>query len=212
MAGTGASAFTDAQLGSLINVATDLVKRTLHWDIELQSYLEYYDGESWSSPDDAVLILRQSPVLSVQRVCVDDQAYFGQSPTAFPAANDLVAGVDYAIMAGVGGIGSSGCLRRIGSVWWRRRSWQPGKVAPQASSPSGNILVQYMAGYSPVPYGIQFAVNQTVLDVANRMLAGGIVASEAYEDASQSYFSPEIMLKVYGSVQQTLGVFRSIVV
>ena len=144
----------DTQIKSLINGITDLVKQTLRRDIESTQYTEYYSGDNSS-----VLLLNQYPIISVSRVCLDDNAYFGQESGAFPASGDLVQGTDYAIMSGTKGVGSSGMLRRINQVWYRYPTVAPGKVALQTSAPPGNILVTYTAGFSPVPFGIKFAVN-----------------------------------------------------
>ena len=143
-------------------------------------------------------------------MCVDSGGNFGQGPNAFPSSLDLVAGTDYAIMSGQKGLGSSGQLRRINSVWYRYPTWAPGKVAPQLSDPTGSILVQYTAGYSPIPGALQYVVNQAVIDASNRMIAGGAVSSESYQGSSQSFFGPDQLQKVIGSVQQVIGCYRSV--
>lgn len=203
MAGVAASPFTSTQLAILIQALSDNVTNFVKRNLAQQQYTEYYSGDN-----SVVLQLRQFPVLSVSRVSVDYNGNFGQSPNAFPTTGDLVQGVDYSIMAGVGGIGSSGILRRIGQVWWQGRAYVPGKVAPQPAAPNGSILVTYIAGYSPIPYAIKLAVCQAVIDAANRIQSGGPLASAAYQGAAASWFSPELMMKVFGSVQQTLSSYR----
>lgn len=193
----------DQQYTALISAISSAVQNSIHRNLALQSYTDYY-----SPTGDAILQLRNMPIGSVTRVCVDPNGNYGETSGAFPASMDLVQGVDYSIMAGRDGIGSSGCLRRINGYWYKYKTWAPGKVAPQISADNGSILVQYTAGYSPIPAAIALAVNQAIIEAANRMINGGPVSSQSYEDASMSFFGPEQLLKVFGSIQSVLSYYK----
>lgn len=193
----------DYQYTALISAISSAVQNSIHRNLALQSYTDYY-----SPTGDAILQLRNFPIATVTRVCVDPNGNFGETSGAFPSSLDLVQGVDYSIMAGRDGIGSSGCLRRINGYWYKYKTWAPGKVAPQVSADNGSILVQYTAGYSPIPAAIALAVNQAIIDAGNRMVDGGPVSSESYQNASMSFFGPDQLLKVFGSIQSTLSFYR----
>lgn len=70
-------------------------------------------------------------------------------------------------------------------------------------------MVQYTAGYAVIPAAISMAVNAAILQMSSQAESGGAVQSESYEDASASYFSPEIAAKVFGSITNTIGSFRA---
>lgn len=205
--GSAADEYPDAQIQAMIDGLSDLVIKTLHRDIELNTYTEYYSGNN-----EQILLLRQYPVVSVSRVCVDSDGYFGQSPDAFPASKNLVAGVDYALMAGFQGIGSSGALRRLGSIWYQRPIYYPGKVAMQPGGATGNILVTYTAGYATIPPGLVYAVNAVILKALANAALGGEAQSKSYEDASISYMSAADLTSVFGTIERTLGAYKAYVV
>ena len=188
----------DLQIRSFIDGITARVKRQLNRDIEQQIYNEYYSGDNSS-----ILFLKQYPVVTINSIIVDDTAYFGQGPGSSPTT--LVAGTDYALMAGYNGIGSSGAVRRINGTWraWDHRRW--GIVSRLPPLPSGNILVNYTAGYSPVPADIQMTVNLAVMKMIAMAATGSPIASNSYEDASESYFSPELAASVFGSIENNLA-------
>lgn len=196
----------DLQYTQLLNGLTSVIERSLHRNIALRTYNEILSGDNSS-----VLQLNNRPIVSVSRVCLDDGSYFGQSPSAWPSTSDLVAGTDYSIMSGRHGLGSIGQLLRIGNVWRSPQVWSPGKVAPQASPPRGNILVVYQAGLSPVPAGLAYAMNAAVLRAFTMANIGGAAQSMSYEDGAVTLFSPEDMAKVMGSVERTLGSYRAVV-
>lgn len=184
-----------------------MIKQTLHREIESTNYTEYYSGNG--TP---ILQLLQYPIISVTRVNEDQGSFFGQGSDANPVALDLVQGVDYSIMAGAKGIGSSGWLRRINRTWYRRPAYSPGKVALQPGMPSGNILVVYTAGISPVPPAIQMAVNSAVMRAVTAANLGGAAQTMSYEDASVSFFAPDDMVKVFGSIENSLSHYRQPVI
>ena len=195
----------DAQLRSLIEGVTSLVKQQLNRDLESQDYVEYYSGNG--SP---VLMLNQYPVTAVSLVCVDDSGYFGTAAEGFDASLNLTNGVDYALMSGANGLGSSGFLRRIGTTWHRPPSRARGVLANLPGVPNGNIKVQYTAGFSVIPPAITAAVNALVLKQASLMAIGGVASGMNYEDASVRFFAPADTVRVLGSIESTLANYRSI--
>jgi hypothetical protein len=196
----------DSQITSLIAGVQDLVKRWLGRDIEQTTYTEYYTGNN--SP---YLILRQYPVVSITSICIDSGGYNGDAPNAFPASQNLTQGVDFTLTCGLAGQGANGIVRRINNVWYGRPSRALGTVEnlPPLEG-TGNIKVVYVAGYSPVPPSIQMAVNDLILKKTITSVAGGAVTQMAYEDGSVSFFSPEEEAKLFGSISQTLGVWRDL--
>ena len=195
----------DTQLLSLISGCTDLVKRYLNRDIESQSYTEYYSGDG-----DVELILRQFPVISVQRVSIDLGGYFGDPSGSFPSSGDLVAGVDYAQQSGQSGKGSSGILRRINGVWPCIAARSRGTLQGLPPEPMGNILVQYTAGFATIPASIQMAVNSLVIRVAEMASTGMAESGGSYEDFSVQYLTSPDAIRLLGTVERSLAAFKSI--
>jgi hypothetical protein len=195
----------DVQLRAFIDGVTSLVKQQLNRDIESTEYLEYYSGDG--SP---FLLLRQYPVTAVSLVCVDDAGYFGAAPGGFDSSLNLVDGVDYALMSGAGGIGSTGMLRRIGTTWHRIPSRAIGVIQNLPGVPSGNIKVQYTAGFVVVPPAITMAVNAAILKQLSMATVGGGVSQMGYEDASVTFLSPADTARLFGSIESILANYRSI--
>ena len=194
----------DDQIQILLDGLSNVIEQELHRTIPATSYTEFYSGDN-----SQVLLLRQRPVISVTRVNIDNGGEFGQGVNAFDPTQDLVAGVDYAIMAGQNGIGSNGMLKRINGSWPRRQSYVAGQVSPQYGAGTGNILVMYTAGYSPIPAAITYAVNALVLSKLATAAIGGAAQSMSYEDASVSLFSPEQLTGIIGTIERTIGSFKA---
>ena len=195
----------DTQLRSLIDGVSSLVKQQLNRDVESKDYIEYYSGD-----DSPFLLLRQYPVTAVALVCVDDAGYFGARSGGFDTSLNLVNGVGYALMSGAGGMGSTGMLRRIGTTWHRIPSRACGVIQNLPGIPSGNIKVQYTAGFVVIPAAITMAVNAAVLKQALMAAAGGAASQVGYEDASVSFLSPSDAARLFGSIESTLANYRSI--
>ena len=192
----------DLQLNSLINGCNDYIKRYLNRDIEQTVYSEIYSGDNSS-----ILMLRQFPVISIQSIYQDQGAYAGQAAGSFAANTLLVQGVDWCLLPGNYGIGSSGAVRRINGTWYGRPSRVLGRVANQPTLQSGNIQVNYTAGYLPVPPGLVMGVNAMV--IRGLTFSQGMIASEeSYEDAHAAYFNSGEAAKFLGSVERTLGKFK----
>lgn len=195
----------DSQLKSFIEGITSLIKQQLNRDLESKEYTEYYSGDG--SP---FLLLRQYPVTAVLLVCVDDSGYFGSAPGGFDSSLNLVDGIDYALTSGAGGVGSTGMLRRIGTTWHRFPSRAIGVVQNLPGIPSGNIKVQYKAGFEVVPPAITMAVNAAILKQLSMAMVGGGASQMGYEDASVSFLPPTDAARLFGSIESTLANYRSI--
>ena len=197
----------DLQLRAFIDGVSDYVVRYLGREIEQRSYSEYYSGDGTVQ-----LILRQYPVISVERVCVDLGGYFGAPAGSFATADNLVSGVDYALMAGQRGNGSSGILRRVNGTWPSMPSRVLGTVQTLPGVAQGNILVEYTAGYEQVPASLSMAVNSLVMRGVFQSQFGGGLQSASYEDAAASFASSDEVAKTVGSVTSSLGLFKTIVI
>lgn len=195
----------DAQLRVLIEGVTSFVKQLLNRDLESQEYVEYCSGDG--SP---ILMLNQYPVTQVSLVCIDGSGYFGGSPNSFPAALNLVEGVDYALISGAKGSGSGGFLRRVGANWPRPSARQAGVLGELRGVANGNIKVQYTAGYLVIPPAITMAVNALVLKQASMGSLGGAASSMGYEDARVSFFDPKESGQMLGSIESILANYRSV--
>ncbi len=195
----------DARLRSFIDGVTSLVKQHLNRDLESTNYVEYYSGDGSS-----LLMLRQYPVTAVSLVCVDDGGYFGDAAGGFDTSLNLVEGVDYALMWGASGRGSTGLLRRIGTTWHRRPTRVQGTLANLPGSPGGNIKVSYTAGFVVIPPAIVMAVNALILMQVARAEIGGAASQMHYEDAGVSFFTPSATAQLMGSIESTLANYRSI--
>ena len=195
----------DVQLTALITAVTAIIKRSLNREIESASYTEYYSGDN--SP---FLILRQYPVISIDSIYFDTGGYFGSVLNSFDSKTLLAAGTDYCLVAGINGIGSNGMVRRIGSTWYGQYSRVVGRVANQPPVNSGNINVTYTAGYAVIPPALAYAVNLMVIRCASWAAAGQPAQSMSYEDAAMSFFSTAEGAKLLGSVEKTVGNYKSI--
>lgn len=195
----------DFQLKSFIDGVSSLMKRQLMRDIENQEYVEFHSGNGLP-----FLLLRQFPVTAVTTVCVDDAGYFGTAPSCFDSSQNLVEGVDYALVSGFADLGSSGILRRIGSTWHQPASRTRGVLQTLPGVPCGNIKVQYTAGFQVIPPGISLAVNSLVIKLCSQAELGGAIQSMSYEDAAVTYLNPADLVHAIGSIESTLANYRSI--
>lgn len=194
----------DAQFRSLIDGVTSLVTQQLNRQLESQDYVEYYSGNG--SP---YLMLLQYPVTAVSLVSVNDSGDVGVA-TENDGSWNLVNGVDYALMPGARGLGSSGILRRLGTTWPRPSARSCGTLTVSPEIPAGNIKVQYTAGFAVIPPAITMAVNALVLKQAAQAAMGGAASQLSYEDAHVGFFSPADAAKTLGSIESTLALYRSI--
>ena len=195
----------DAQLRSLIDGVTSLVKQRLNRELESTNYIEYHSGNG--TP---LLLLRHHPVTAVSLVCVDDLGYFGTAPRGCAPALNLVEGVDYALIPGTNGRASSGFIQRIGTTWHRLPTRAFGVLSNLPGTPNGNIKVQYTAGFPVIPPAITMAVNALILKHASQASLGGAASQMGYEDAHVSFFTPRDAVALLGGVESILADFRSL--
>ena len=194
----------DPQLRSLIEGVTSLIQQQLHRDIESKEYVEYYSGDG--TP---FLLLRQFPVTEVLLVRVDETGYFGESALGSSSSRDLVQGIDYVLMSGSKGVGSSGILRRLDSTWRTRSSRTIGILEDLPGIPRETIMVRYTAGFEVIPPAISMALNSLIIRLAAQAQLGSGVQSMSYEDAAVSYMSSTDIAKVTGSIESILANYRS---
>ena len=197
----------DIQLRYLIDAVNSLVTQQLNRNIEMSEYVEYYSGNG-----SALLMLNQFPVANVTYVCIDDVGYFGSNVGGFDQSQNLVLGVDFAIMSGAKGVGSNGILRRIGATWHCRPSRATGVIENLPGIPHGNIKVRYTAGFDVIPPAIVMAANSLIIKLAAQSPMGGAVQSISYEDASVTFMNPTDVSIVLGSIEATLANYRSIAI
>ena len=195
----------DAQIRAFVDGITSLVKQQLNRDLESTDYTEFYSGNG--SP---FLLLRQYPVTSVALVCVDDSGFFGAGPGGFNTSLNLANGTDYALISGASGVGSTGVLRRIGTTWHGLPSRAFGVIQNLPGIPSGNIKVQYKAGFVVIPPAITMAVNSAVIRQLSTAASGGAASAISYEDASIGFLAPSEAAKLLGTIESILATYRSI--
>ena len=113
-------------------------------------------------------------------------------------------------MSGAAGQGATGILRRIGTTWPCHSSRAVGVIQNLPGIPSGNIKVQYTAGFDVVPPAIAMAVNAAILKQLAMASFGGAASQLGYEDASVSFVAPAEAAKLFGSIESILAKYRSI--
>lgn len=118
----------DEFIGILSQEVESIVKEYLNWQIEVDDYIEEYDGN-----DDDFLVLNNSPIVSVSKV----EVYEGLDSLGQDIWTELVKGVDYERM-----IISSSILILYGYVF---------------ASGYKNYRITYRAGYENCPAPIQNA-------------------------------------------------------
>jgi hypothetical protein len=122
----------------------------------------------------------------------DEQGYAGSGSNAYQSPTQLYYGQDYcfwkpkstAVIMPYQGAPitcGTGYLARIRGVFWK--PWtNSGGLAPFAGIGSGNVLVNYTAGYETVPGGIQQACLEAVAKIRASRPLGYPLKSEHYEE------------------------------
>lgn len=155
---------------------------------------EYYCG-----PNDHVLVLRETPVVSIASVYLDSGAYFGQASGAFAAATLLTAGVDYALDA------RRGFLVKIGGIWPGVNAQGRGLLASGVTEGVGNIKVTGVYGYAPIPSDLQMAACQVVGEMRSSAQRGGPLQSERTDYYSYTRASSAEASAMLGSSMSILA-------
>lgn len=181
-------------LEALIIYADQAIKSYLKRDININQYVEYYNGNG--TPN---IILNQYPVYpSNLSVWFDPQGYWGQAPNAFASGTLLTQGTNYAVVIDSGGARSNrGLIQYLsGGPITMAQFWLPnpplftGKLA--ATRPpcwpvgQGNLKVSYVAGFNPIPADLVYAAGMTIAYMARTMSQGGPLQSESFEAYSYS--------------------------
>lgn len=179
----------DVQLRALLDAADAAVKRYCGRDLEQQTYTEYVSGNNTYR-----LALRQVPVTSVTGVYLDDSGYFGTNPEGSfdPATTELIEGVDFVLDRRPGAAYSkTGILFRINTVWEMMYRFNNFNRLSQEIGPAfGNFKVIYVAGYSPIPVDLQYAVALLVQFMKRSAPYGGMVlGSEKIGDYAYTLLS-----------------------
>ena len=165
------SAAQDDQLSTLIPSAEQVIKNYVHRDLESQTYTQIYSGT-----DQRHLVLRQTPVTAITSVYEDDDAYYGQGQApVFDSTTLLTEGIDFVLDRDISTTYSkSGILWRIGYVWPKaRRHYYYRTLSHEPGPPFGNIKVTYVAGFSPIPDDIKYAVAMLVRWMQRSIQFGG---------------------------------------
>lgn len=141
---------------SLLLKADAMLKGYCKRDLEppADPYVEYHSGRGRR-----LLCLRQKPILStddIVGVWVDQRGYAGQASNAFPASTLLTLGRDYILRpdGSVGSFSESAILERLISpflFYGQPGTLYGGPVGATWQYGTGNIKVEYTAGYSPLP-------------------------------------------------------------
>lgn len=160
-----------------------------------KTFTDYLCGKG-----DSTLILKESPVLSVTSVYLDDSAYFGDAAGAFAADTLLTSGEDYALDK------ARGFLIRIGTTWPNINERGVGLLASGVSDGVGNVKVTYTPGYAEgVPYDIQQAAGNLVAELLATAETGGGMQSESVDYYSYSRASAAEQAQMLSSVKGMLA-------
>lgn len=112
------------------------VKETLNRDLEIQDYVEVYDGAN-----DEELVLNQYPIVSVSKL----EIYGGLDGAGNEVWDEWVQGEDY---------------ERLVITSTKDRLYMIGASFPRGSQ---NVRITYRAGYDIIPYEIQQACKKLML-------------------------------------------------
>lgn len=203
---SGSDTTQDFQLNGLQAAAESIVQSRLKRNLEPASYTEYYAGNSQRT-----IALRNRPVLSINAIYEDFNAFNETHLNSFGPATLLVPGIHYALDVDTGTTTStSGLVIRIGGVWQEiGRVYFPGKLAAEIGPTYGNLKITYTAGYEVIPQDIQYAVCLLVSIMKRTLPFGGNVASEKIGDYEYKMFDPSSGKDpLIGSVDQILSRYR----
>jgi hypothetical protein len=182
----------DTLLNQLIAQAIAHAKRETQRLFTVEELVEFYDGTNTSK-----LVLRESPVVSVDEIRLDDNGHYGQSIDSFGDETILIEGVDYAVNGSI--------VHRINAWWPPRVVNRIGQLSNEIRHGQGNIKVTYHAGFDGMPDDIKDACIQII---ARRLetQTGREVASKKMDYVSVSYGNDKDSSSEIASINQ---VFRS---
>lgn len=203
----GSDISQDRQIKAIQSAAESIVLSRIKRNIEKNTYTEYYAGNSQRS-----IVLRNRPVLSIQSINEDYNAYYETRENSFLPASLLTQGYHYVLDVDTGTTESkSGLVIRIGGVWMEvGRVYFPGKLSAEIGPTYGNLKVCYTAGYEEVPQDLQYAVCLLVSFMRRNVNVGGVLASEKIGDYEYKLFDPSLNATnpMISSVDQILTRYR----
>lgn len=148
----------DVWLTALLRASDQIIKSYCGLEFERATYTEFLSGNFTKE-----LVLRETPVISVTSVHLDNEGHFGQGPsTPFGVDTLLTEGEDYSLVFdGIAdGVDASlsGILYRINTIWSPpSRRYVPGKTYPERAAARGNVKVVYVGGYTDIPEDLKLA-------------------------------------------------------
>lgn len=204
-----------AWLQSLVLAMDAAIIKYLQRNIELDDYTQFLSGKGRSE-----IVLKQTPIVTINHLYLDDAGYFGKAPGAFAAGTELTEGVDFVAVIDDGAtLSESGLVLKIsgangGFLGAYPRQCYPSKLAgskpPFWPAGYGNIKVEYSAGYAEVPLDLANAAASLVVYAARNQPGGGILSNESLGSYSYSTIQlaatgncPEL-----GSIGETLKAYR----
>jgi hypothetical protein len=193
------------------------LQKWIGYNIAQATYTEYYDGNNTR-----LLLLKQLPVYTVGNVWIQEDGQDGNNPTPFATPEDPFS--YWLELDGPGAAYSAtGKLHRgnqstpntttpgLNSGIWPGCWTSPWNRLSKKEIPgAGNIKIQYLAGYSPVPQDIQLAVWESMgqLRAMRRFGYLGPIKSEGLSASSYSLGDLYKAIYMLGAVQQILSMYR----
>lgn len=129
----------------------------------------------------------------------DPNAAAGTAFGSFALSTLLQEGADYNpdYDNGPGGTFNSGIIYRIGYYWFRAATWFYDLVTPQVGPPLKNLQVQYLAGYTSIPYDVQEACENYIANARTTRKWGIGVGSMSNAGMSVSLGSDKMDLGLF---------------
>lgn len=143
----------------------------------------------------------------------DDNANGGSAYGSFAAGTLLIEGQDYWVdyTAGPGSQCSSALVYKANSYWSRPYVWVGGLVTPQYGPPTGNIKVQYTAGYATVPAALQAACEMLISNMKASKAFGRMASSMSRDGLSVSLGGDNKMGLLTPEITSLLARYKKIV-
>lgn len=160
--------------------------------------------EIHSGTGDMSFFLRERPVQEIEKLWLDQSALYGDESGAFPDADLLTAGVDYALEHDGDGLSRSGRVVRARSYWPHRAVRVKGLITQHAGDAQGNIKVQFIAGWIELPDSLKAATEAFVAELLRSINKGGPMQSESLDYYSYTRASAEEENKALSSIKSML--------
>lgn len=188
MAVPGLARLSTVWITQLVSAADSGIKLFLNWQVEQQTFTEYYSGKNQQE-----LVLKRPWVKSITNLWVDANGNWGQTSGSFASGTLLTSGVNYALEMDDDENGtpvsSRGLVQMLGGGplgTWPWPYWQglnqgklSGSSGPVWPLGRGNIKVTYVSGYATVPADLTYAANMLVADMARNQPSGSPLNNES---------------------------------